>query len=338
MKQQDGATPLASDERTSDGRDVTTILDADAAVRCVSPPIEPILGYPGVHGWILGARNAAANSNGAAIPSVASGKDDLAVPDAAAPSGSLALPSAQRLDALERSNRWQAQLLAALSHELRTPLNVIIGYHDLLLDGAFGALPPEQSYTLGRAHRSAREMLDIITATLDLGRMDAGRVRLVTQTITPRDLFDELGREMHEVCDKPGVALEWSIASDVPKVASDPAKLKMIVRQLIRNALQLTDHGTVTVAVRPHAEGLELAVSDAGSGLSRDALIAIIDAQHKPGTSPLERFGGSVLGLHIAQRLVELLGGKMAFETDPATGSTIRVFIPFDAKAQRAAP
>lgn len=382
-QQQDGASSLASEERSGDSRDVTTILDADATIRYVSPSIEPILGYkpeqlvgqnwfqyvhpddaaralpgfgqatpqpgivqrnalrvrhangswirveevgsnllhyPGVHGWILNARNVGTNGTANAVAPVTTGRGE----DIAGPTGA-------REKSGDGDGHWQTELVATLSHELRTPLNVIMGYHDLLLDGTFGTLSPEQAYTLRRAHRSAREVVDIISATLDLSRIDTGHGRLLVQTIAVRDLFEELGREMRDIYDKPGVVLEWTVAPDVPKVATDPVKLKMIVKHLVRNAIQVTDQGTVTVAIRAVTDGFEIAVRDQGTGVARDALAALLEAP-QPDATAFERFSGSALGLHTARRLVDLLSGRIAAETTAAGGSCIQVTIPLRAK------
>jgi PAS domain S-box-containing protein len=388
-QQPHGASPYPPDERANDGRDVTTILDADATIRYVSPSIEPILGYkpeqmvgqnwfqyvhpddaaqalpgfgqttqqpgvvqrnalrvrhangswvnveevgsnllhyPGVHGWILSARNIGANGS---VPAVAEANGNGNAEEALA-------AAVQRSEQLERSRRWNMELIATLSHELRTPLNVIVGYHDLLLDGTFGTLTSEQSYTIRRAQRSAQELLDIMSATLDLTRMDGGHVRLVTQSVATADLLEELKGDLHQLSDKPGVTLQWETAPNTPKVATDPAKLKMIVKHLVRNALQLTNHGAVTVMVQPRSNGVEIAIADHGAGISHAAMTTIFGPQQQPDPAALAGFGGSGLGLYAARQLVELLGGKVAVETERATGSTVRVFLPLSAAMQRA--
>jgi PAS domain S-box-containing protein len=387
-QQPHGASPHAPDERASDGRDVTTILDADATIRYVSPSIERILGYkpeqlvgqnwfqyvhpddaaqalpgfgqttqqpgvvqrnalrvrhadgswvkveevgsnllhyPGVHGWILSARNVGANGTASA----AAGANGSAKADEALAA------AVQRCEQLERSRRWNTELIATLSHELRTPLNVIVGYHDLLLDGTFGVLTSEQSYTIRRAQRSAQELLDIMSATLDLTRLDGGRIRLLTQTVATTDLIEELRTDVRQLCDKSGVTLQWEIAPNTPKIVTDPAKLKMIVKHLVRNALQLTDNGAVAVVVQPRHEGVEIAVVDLGGGISHSAMTTIFGSPQQPDPSVLAGFGGSGLGLYSVRLLVEVLGGKVTVETDRPAGSTIRVFLPVSGVTQR---
>ena len=109
--------------------------------------------------------------------------------------GSFALENARLFDELERANRFRSDFVATMSHELRTPMSVILGYQELLLDGAFGRLAPEQAETLGRAHRSAAELLDLVNATLDLSRFDTRHIPLTVREVAVAQLFYDVGAE-----------------------------------------------------------------------------------------------------------------------------------------------
>src|SRR5262249_18511799 len=117
---------------------------------------------------------------------------------------SLALESVRLVEQLGQANRLKSDFLATMSHELRTPLNVIIGYNEMLLSGDFGALPDEQSDILQRVDKSARELLELVMATLDLSRLEAGRLPLSLETVALPSLLADIDRETRELQRKPG--------------------------------------------------------------------------------------------------------------------------------------
>ena len=124
---------------------------------------------------------------------------------------SLASEHARVRDDLERANRLKYDFVATMSHELRTPLNVIMGYSDLLIEGTFGALSPDQLDALRRVTRSGRQLLELINTTLDLGRLDAGRLELQIREVRLADLVREIDAETQDVRQKPGVRFEWQL-------------------------------------------------------------------------------------------------------------------------------
>ncbi len=240
---------------------------------------------------------------------------------------SLALENARLVEALERADGIKSEFVATMSHELRTPLNVITGYGTLLLEGEFGRLTEEQAAILERMAKSAAELLELINATLDLSRLEGGRVAVDVQAVDLTQLLDQIESETAP-CAQPGVQLDWRVARDLPRLHTDPLKLKVVLKNIITNAYKFTAHGNVTVQARVLGRGVEIAVADTGIGIAPDVLPVIFEAFRQADGSTTRQFGGVGLGLYIVQRLLDLLQGSVSVDSVVGRGSTFRVWVP----------
>ncbi|MEO8603421.1 MAG: ATP-binding protein [bacterium] len=240
---------------------------------------------------------------------------------------SLALENARLVDELDRADRVKSDFVASMSHELRTPLNVIIGYSDLLTDQMFGELAPEQADTVRRISEQGRELLELVNTTLDMSRLESGRVPLALCEVDLVSLLAEIEVEVQLVRRNPALSVTWQVARDLAPLWTDPMKLKVIVKNLLLNALKFTDHGGVQVRAAARDDGIEIAVTDSGIGIPADLLPHIFEAfrQVDAGT---ERRGGVGLGLHIVRRLLDMLGGQITVDSEPHRGSTFRIWLP----------
>jgi signal transduction histidine kinase len=242
---------------------------------------------------------------------------------------SLALENGRLVEELERANRLKSDFVATMSHELRTPLNVIIGYNDLALEGAFGALTQEQCETLERVRRSALELLELINTTLSLSRLDTDRQPLDVREVVIADLVGELDAETREARQrKPSVQMVWEMSPDLPQLRTDPVKLKVVLKNLIANAMKFTEEGSVTLRAALHDGGVQFAVTDTGIGIPPEARKVIFEPFRQVDSSTTRRYGGVGLGLYIVRRLVDLLGGRVTAESEVGRGSTFRVWVP----------
>ena len=244
--------------------------------------------------------------------------------------GSMALANARLVEELERANQLKSDFVASMSHELRTPLNLIIGYSDLLLDGAFGAMTSEQADTLQRIAKSSRELLQLIEATLDLSRLETKKVPLDLQEGTLAELLTELDVETRPWRAKPAVEFVWNIPPGRLSLCTDVVKLKLVLKNLIGNAVKFTPRGTVTVAAQSVGDGVEFSVTDTGIGIAPEAHAIIFEPFRQANRSVISTYGGAGLGLYIVRRLLDLLGGIIAVESTVGCGSTFRAWIPRD--------
>jgi signal transduction histidine kinase len=215
-----------------------------------------------------------------------------------------------------------------MSHELRTPLNAIMGYNDLVLEGAFGDLKKDQREPLRRVAKSATELLELINTTLDVSRIEAGRLPVDMKEFGLADLLSQIQLETQDLQAKPGVRFHWNLAPALPRLHSDPMKLKVVLKNLIANAVKFTEHGSVTVEAHRQDGGVEIAVADTGIGIPAEARSLIFEPFRQADSSTTRRYGGVGLGLYIVRRLIEMLGGTVTVDSETGHGSTFRVWVP----------
>jgi signal transduction histidine kinase len=230
------------------------------------------------------------------------------------------------------ASRLKSEFIATMSHELRTPLNVMIGYTDLLLAGEFGSLGTEQTDTLRVITRYQRDLLELINATLDLNRLEAGKVELELSHCDLRDLLRLLADETRQGWAKPSIQLIWNVSPDLPQPYTDPTKVKTVLKNLIGNAIKFTERGSVTIDAGPSNGGVEISVADTGIGIPKDQQALIFEPFCQVDSSTTGSQGGVGLGLHIARRLVAMMGGKISVESEVLRGSTFRCWLPLDAR------
>lgn len=241
---------------------------------------------------------------------------------------SLVLAHVRGVEELARVNRLKSDFVATISHELRTPLSVILGYTDLLADGAYGPVTAEQQDTLQRLYRGACTLRELVNETLDLSRLEAGELALDPKLVALGDVLRELSEDMQLAEAKPGVTVTWDIPPGLPALTTDPEKLKLVLKNLVANAIKFTDAGEVTVSATPQEGGCLVTVADTGPGIAPAALPFIFDAFRQADASRTRRHGGVGLGLYIVRRLLDLLGGRITVDSVVGHGSTFRVYLP----------
>jgi signal transduction histidine kinase len=226
----------------------------------------------------------------------------------------------------ESANRLKSDFLSIISHELRTPLVSIIGYNDLLLDGVAGSLTEEQVDALRKIDNNSKKLLELINAMLDLSRLET--ISVETKKVSSSDLFKELESETHSLQVDSGLNFIWKIEPGLPQLRTDPAKLKVVLKNLMNNAVKFTEKGSVTVDAHRKDAGVEIDVVDTGFGIPQESLPIIFEPFRQVESPLTRRHGGVGMGLYIAKRLLELLGGNINVESEAGRGSTFRVWIP----------
>ena len=235
------------------------------------------------------------------------------------------------LEELEHANRLKMEFVSTMSHELRTPLNVISGYLDMLEDPH----GPDPALAFTRIRTANRELLELIEATLDLNRLDAGEDRFTIEECRLDHLWHDLAAELGTLPQAAEVELSWQVAPRT-LLRTDRRKLKTIVKNLVGNALKFSPGGRVAVAAALGAEGCAITVRDTGIGIPAEHLPHVFEMFRQVDSTDRRAYGGVGLGLHIVQRLVTQLGGQIDVESRPGHGSTFTVRLPCAAEGAAA--
>ena len=242
---------------------------------------------------------------------------------------SLALENARLMEELEHANSLKSDFVGAMSHELRTPLNVVMGYTYLLRKKEYGPLTADQEAILEHIDHSAAELRDLINTTLDINRLEAGRLPLQIAELDIADLLREIRANLADrLLKHTELEVRWEVEPQLPGLRTDRAKLEVVLTNLIANALKFTRHGSVTVRAQRRDQGVEVTVADTGIGISQEALAIIFEPFRQLSGTAARRYRGVGLGLYIARRFIELLGGTIGVESTLGEGSTFRVWVP----------
>ncbi len=238
---------------------------------------------------------------------------------------SLAVRNAALIAEARSAAEVKSEFVATVSHELRTPLNVMLGYLEILDDGALGMLNSAQIETLGRVGRSARELVGLVDATLDLTRLEAGREIVRPTRLHLPDLLDTVLDEIRERF-RPEVRVQVLCAEEAWTVVVDPGKLRLVLRNLLSNAARFTEAGEVRVEAMAEAGDLVIRVGDTGCGIPEADVLSVFDRFRQARGARVS--GGVGLGLYIVRRLVELMGGVIEVLSQEGEGSIFTCRVP----------
>ena len=230
--------------------------------------------------------------------------------------------------AAESANRAKAAFLASMSHELRTPLQAALGFAQLLRSGVFGPINDEQSDALARVERSQTHLARLIDDILDFARLEAGRVRVLLESVPAREIIDDL----LPLVEPQAVLKRISITAQSPEglvVAVDRQRMRQIMVNLVGNAIKFTNQGgVVRITVRPEANRVRFDVQDNGVGIPADRLKEIFEPFVQVDDALTRTASGAGLGLAISRDLTRAMGGELSVQSEPGQGSLFSVSFP----------
>jgi len=233
----------------------------------------------------------------------------------------------QQRDQLLEVSRLKSEFLANISHELRTPLNVIIGYTELVGEGVYGPVNPDQSESLAGIIENARNLLALITQILDLSRVEAGRMKVKLKEVDLNQLVREVIDHMAPLTKDRPYNLSALLPDEGLRGRTDPIMVRQILINLLSNAIKFTKTGSVEVRLQIDGEDLHLVVEDTGIGIRHEHLELIFDEFRQVDGSSTRQHGGTGLGLAISKKFATLLGGDLVVESEHGAGSTFTLIL-----------
>lgn len=230
---------------------------------------------------------------------------------------------------LREASELKSRFLSYMSHEFRTPLGSIRSIARLLLDRMDGPLSDEQEKQVLFIQGSAVELSEMVDDLLDLAKIEAGRISVAPQWFEMMDLFSALRGMFKPILGTRDVDLIFEEPSELPKLYTDDKKVSQILRNFISNALKFTVSGTIrVVAACPTSEVVIFSVRDTGIGIAPEHLKGIFEDFVQIDSPLQKRVRGTGLGLALTKRLAELLGGRIAVESEVGKGSIFSVTLP----------
>jgi signal transduction histidine kinase len=241
---------------------------------------------------------------------------------------SVAVWKARLLEASQAGDRAKMRFLATISHEFRTPLTALTGYSELLADQVIGPLSEQQLDVVERMCSVTQHLAMMIEEVLSYTSLEAGRETVRASEFLAADLVRAVASASEPLAHQKGLALRWSAAPQPIRVTSDIDKARQVLTHLVGNAIKFTDAGGVTLSVEQRDSEVYFTVADTGIGIAPDDIGRLFVPFVQLDASLTRRHGGTGLGLHIAQRLAGLLGGRLEVESELGQGSTFSLALP----------
>ncbi len=243
----------------------------------------------------------------------------------------------QARQAAEKSDLAKTQFLANVSHELRTPMNAILGLSQLL---GSDPLTPDQAELLSLLRDNADGLMRQIDHLIELSALEAGHVQVRPEPFAVPELLEGMISPQQREAEAKGLSLVSHTDPDLPSVLiGDLERLRQIFEHLLGNAIKFTEFGSITITAKlcekpTDRVRVEFSIQDTGPGIP-EAQLQLINGLFTQGdSSMIRRHGGIGIGLPIARKLVELLGGEIGIESQVGIGSTFRFTLPFTVPAQ----
>ncbi len=233
----------------------------------------------------------------------------------------------------ESASQLKSDFLANISHEFNTPMNAILGMSYLALQGE---LSPAQRNHIQTVHRSAEQLLSLITEILEFSKIEAGKFTMHRREFALHELTRKLADRMASLAEDKGLAFQLNLPPAMPaRLLGDPDQLSRVLNAIAANAIKFTQQGNIQVGVEVTSQSgsridLHFWVADTGVGISPEQQKSLFQAFSQADNSTTRKFGGAGLGLTLAQRIIDMMGGRIWVLSRQGVGTTVHFSAPFE--------
>lgn len=222
--------------------------------------------------------------------------------------------------------RSKTMLLATVTHDIQTPLGSVIGFSDLLKNTP---VTPKQLQYLDNIKHSSHYILKLVNDLIDFSKLENNKIKIEKINFNFKDLIENSCQPLIPNASNKGIDLKWNIQKELDGLfISDPYRIKQVLTNLVTNAIKFTQEGHVNVDATLDPEWISITVSDTGIGIPKNKQKDVFKEFTQAHSGIEKKYGGTGLGLTIAKRIIELLGGTIQLESEEKKGSTFIVRIP----------
>lgn len=228
----------------------------------------------------------------------------------------------------EKSDRLKSTFLANMSHEIRTPMNGILGFAEILKEPDLTG--EEQQQYINIIEKSGMRMLNIINDIIDISKIEAGLMKINLKESNIDEQIEYMCTFFKPEVEAKGMKLFFNktVTANKTVIITDREKLYAIFTNLIKNAIKYSKGGTIEIGYSKKNETLEFYVKDTGIGIPKEKLEAVFERFIQVNSGDEMTSHGAGLGLSITKAYVEMLGGKIAVESEEGIGSTFYFSLP----------
>lgn len=231
--------------------------------------------------------------------------------------------------ALHQAQQSRNHFVSVVTHELRLPLTAIKGYTDLLRQGAVGPVNEQQLSFLATIRSNVDRMSALLSDLSDISHIETGRLKLEIEQVSIKDQMDAILQNLQPLLQNKRQKVDVSRLDQLPMVRADANRLNQVLTHLLRNAIMYTpEEGRISIRAYPVNEMIRVDVTDTGIGISPEDQKKLFTPFFRSEDVTVREQHGWGLGLHLAARLIELMGGKIGVESSLENGSTFWFTLP----------